>query len=389
MGIHASNNSNACGNCGHDSSQPGGGSNFIGNFSTLADLQTLHPNPAPGSYAYITVANGPDIIYWWDSNDSIWRDLASDNIDIKKYFKLLGQMTHEQILARINTLPTYLVNDRQSVWFIGVEPATSLVEIIGEGQPLGYFAEPRVVKYKMMNKGKGTYGQTGTQLLRDDIELVYESVATPEDIATDPSTDTIQFGDIGVMPLNIWLNGQFPVIEIQSQDEGYTLFKGNTEGEQKSFLWLGVGGNFGLGNGQSTAADFQELNSAAVPITTPSWEQTLNINPESSVPATLRDTINNSLHTIHGKGLTFAKNNLTIRLEFPTPTANITIFVPAKAANDVMAMMSDVVLKLNKGANIEFEKLSDTSDVYGTAFFSRLGAMYRSPDVEYNQSLKL
>ncbi|AXG72938.1 hypothetical protein DVK85_01300 [Flavobacterium arcticum] len=56
--------------------------------------------------------------------------------------------------------------------------------------------------------------------------------------------------------------------------------------------------------------------------------------------------------------------------------------------SSVLSNQSELDKKANKGNNIEFENLSDTSDVYGVAFFSRLGAFFRSSNVFWNEQLK-
>ncbi|MGQ2982123.1 hypothetical protein [Flavobacterium sp.] len=45
-------------------------------------------------------------------------------------------------------------------------------------------------------------------------------------------------------------------------------------------------------------------------------------------------------------------------------------------------------LKLNKGANTEYENLADTSEIHGFALFNRLGAIFRSNFLVWNESLK-
>lgn len=44
--------------------------------------------------------------------------------------------------------------------------------------------------------------------------------------------------------------------------------------------------------------------------------------------------------------------------------------------------------KLNRGSNSEYENLGDSSDDYGIAFLSRLGAVFKSSSVRWNESLK-
>jgi hypothetical protein len=69
--------------------------------------------------------------------------------------------------------------------------------------------------------------------------------------------------------------------------------------------------------------------------------------------------------------------------------------VPTASAGDSTTKVASTAFvttadnfKLNKGANPEFESLPDTSDDYGIAFLSRVGAVFKSSSVRWNESLK-
>lgn len=176
---------------------------------------------------------------------------AQDNIEIRKTFQYVTTDTDTQILAKLNALPSYTITDKQSVWFIG----TSI--------PSNDNGNVQIVKYKMFNKGKGTYGAGATQLAIADIELVYKSAATQGDIEDDPNTQTVNFGSI-VTTVQDWLNSRNPSIAIQPQSSGYTLFKGTVSGTGKTYLWVGAAGMYGFGNSQSNVNDFQLLEDRAL-----------------------------------------------------------------------------------------------------------------------------
>jgi len=76
-----------------------------------------------------------------------------DNIDIVKTVAFALADNDAAILAKINALPAYTIGEKQSVWF-----------------------DSAVLKYKMLNYGKGTYGVGGTQLTLADIILIYKDV---------------------------------------------------------------------------------------------------------------------------------------------------------------------------------------------------------------------
>ena len=183
-----------------------------------------------------------------------------DNIDIRKTFKILPNQTNQEILAKINNLPTYTVSEKQSVWFVGIELGMEVIGEIGGINMVNYVYDPRVVKYKMMNKGKGDYGIGGLQLTLNDIELVYERVATDTDIIADPTTDTFSFGTLSGMSVIEWLNTANPSVIIQPQDQGYTLFKGVESDFSKSYLWIGAPGVYGNSALQASISDFQIIS---------------------------------------------------------------------------------------------------------------------------------
>lgn len=179
---------------------------------------------------------------------------GQDNIDIKKYVTILSTDTITQIVDKINLLAPYTVDEKQSVWFVTRQKGT---------MP---YTPQRVLKYKMMNKGKGTYGAGEIQLAVSDLELVYTNVESTADLEEDPTTDIINIGDIPDMPISEWLNFQDPAIVIQSQEDGYTIFQGTIEGEAVTYLWIGEPGVYGVDETQSSEADFQLMSNSLPPV---------------------------------------------------------------------------------------------------------------------------
>jgi hypothetical protein len=162
-----------------------------------------------------------------------------DNIDIKKTFFFGLNDTNTQILASINSIPAYVVNEAQSVWFIG-----NINYVPSSGTPpLPYLP---AIKYKMFNKGKGIYGAGGIQLTWADLELVFKDKFTANDVYNQATTQQIEMGDIGGQAIEGWLNTKVPSVNIQEQEDGYTLFKGVQNGSSVVYLWIGNGGTYGL-----------------------------------------------------------------------------------------------------------------------------------------------
>lgn len=190
--------------------------------------------------------------------------LDQDNIDIRKIFYTgINGATQQQVVDALNLLPAYTVTEHQSVWFISL-PAF----IDGED-----IMQAPTYKYKMMNKGKGTYGAGQTQLSYDDLELIYiKEGVTVGDIEADPNTDIINYLDIEGQTISEWLNSQSG-IPIQSQADGYTLFKGTIDGDQKDYLWVGTAGTYGTTGETSTMDDFQLLEDGVPAVTIPTFEE--------------------------------------------------------------------------------------------------------------------
>ncbi len=176
---------------------------------------------------------------------------GQDNIDIKKYVIVGANDNLNTIVSKINTLPQYTVSEKQSVWFIATQGRRSVP---------GLYSPDRILKFKMMNKGKGTYGLGAMQLTANDVELVYSNEETVSDIEADPVTAIIEFGELGDVSVSEWLNNQLAEIVIRPQDEGYTLFQGTIATVPVSYLWLGEPGVYGQGEQQSAHEDFQTLD---------------------------------------------------------------------------------------------------------------------------------
>lgn len=202
---------------------------------------------------------------------------AADNIDIRKRVTIGVNDTAAQILAKINAVPQYTVSEKQSVWFWAFTQSVP-----------GVYSPSRLLKYKIMNKGKGTYGTGGTQLTAQDLELVYADDETLNDIETDPATDTVNFGALTTETVSEWLNAHVPAIVVQPQDEGYTLFKGTVDGEVVTYLWIGEPGEYGAGELQSDDNDFQVLEDT-VPTGIPTLQQVNAGGDGTTDPVAVKD----------------------------------------------------------------------------------------------------
>ena len=247
-----------------------------------------------------------------------------DNIDIKKTFKIVPGESFTSILNKINSLSAYTVTEKQSVWFVGREPIV-LQDFGSIGNPFPVVvANPATVKYKMINKGKGTYGAGAIQLTSAHLELVYSGNTNPQEMENDAETDIINFSLTAGQTINQWLNARSPVLAIQPQDAGYTIFKGqNNIAQALSYLWLGSGGTYGAGQAQSTGADFQLL-SEGVAVSTPNLQQVTNVGAITTHTIGIHTGNKKTRYTGAGTIHSEDGSNFLITETTETPVANVT-----------------------------------------------------------------
>jgi hypothetical protein len=265
-----------------------------------------------------------------------------DNVDIKKSFTIPNNYTTATILAAINRLRAYEIKETQSVWFIGSQRAILQRPVTpGVTGPIR-FVTPLVLKYKMLNKGKGWYGQGGIALTSADIELVYTNEASLEDLESSAETQIINFNLTEGQTISDWLNNQNPNITLQPQEEGYTIFKGIVNDEEVSYLWIGTAGRHGTGRTPSTSEDFQLLNDVSPAPFVPTYSQVLGQN-NRTLEYAIHVHEDTDATTAYGTDIQHrSRNGNSISVDFEQPVGNVRYLIPAKPADDSFAMQSDV-----------------------------------------------
>ena len=151
-------------------------------------------------------------------------DIDQDNIEIVHYIRS-ASASAESVLAQINNLEMYTLDAKQSLWFV--------VTIPGAAGLNGRALQPHTYKYKMINYGKGTYGQGAFQLAITDIELLYAAEATVQDIRLQPGTQVVIVGNT-TQTISSWVNSQSPALALSAHAEAYTLFNATVNGTEVS-----------------------------------------------------------------------------------------------------------------------------------------------------------
>jgi len=241
--------------------------------------------------------------------------INQNNVDIVKYiytndvFNLQGR---DFIINLVNSLPQYTISEIQSWWI-------NIITGIDAENPI-----PTLLKYKVINKGKGTYGIGGIQLTFNDLHLITIEKASAEDIVNLVSTVKIEFGDIGSSTIEDYLNSQIPSITIQDQIDGYTILYATIDGVDYAYLFIGSGGTYGLSDEQSNDNDFQVLTNIGG---TQNLDQTLTNGNTSSIPIKIQDSETGDRTTIAhnyveviefdaGKGAFLTPNLLSFKRDF-------------------------------------------------------------------------
>ncbi|HEX8269762.1 MAG TPA: hypothetical protein VF581_07710 [Flavobacterium sp.] len=162
---------------------------------------------------------------------------------------LTSDQTLESVAAAINAHPGIIVSETEELYIIAIPRR--------EG-PLGPRPRPANPVFRITIRGKGTYGDGGTELFAYNLLQVGSTALYSDMIENAPGTQTINFEDIEGDAVWDHLNAQNPAINIQDQNQGYVLVK-TTEG---NYLFVGAGGVYGNAATQSTESDFEALSDA-------------------------------------------------------------------------------------------------------------------------------
>lgn len=167
----------------------------------------------------------------------------------------VGNPTYIELAAALNNRPT--------------------INILAGELPLFHFYDARArgeatvpnpsYRFFINKKSPNTYGIGGITIESSNLIFVSETKASVDEIESMQGTQIIDLGEIGTA--NVWdfLNLKDPIVSIQDATDGYRLVKTLVDGVSVRYLFLGAGGNYGVGGLQSVEGDFDIQSSEIVP----------------------------------------------------------------------------------------------------------------------------
>ena len=133
-----------------------------------------------------------------DINNSLGQ-IASTTTDQNNIDVLLSIQSVDgsisDIVSKINSNTTFAVNDKQSLWVRATYyvPGETIIDDVVVAY-LNVFTKV----FKVLNKGKGTYGTGGTiTIVQSDLLLVETTEPTVADIILNPETDIFYITTLG------------------------------------------------------------------------------------------------------------------------------------------------------------------------------------------------
>lgn len=171
-----------------------------------------------------------------------------DNIDLVKYFSA-GSVSTSRMVDTINGIlqfmPRFEIGEKQSVWFNFL------------------FTDSVTVRYKMVNKGKGSYGLDATPILFSDLHFISSTGTTAADLDENPSTAKFYIDDLDGATISEHVNSKFMGYEIKDKALGETIFKVGIEPDIISYWFVGDSGTYGEGLLQCSDSDFEQLSKSS------------------------------------------------------------------------------------------------------------------------------
>lgn len=322
MGVTASNNSNACHECG---TVPGGETTslFLGNYPTLDNLSSMEPAPEPGSYAYITVPGAPDDLAVWDQGDGVWRNIGQNNIGRVLYNTMPGSGSIQlaDVLAFMNAsiltvepfhAPIYYKFTR----FDGNVYKTNVYSFLG---------------------GKGKWGTGGTTITSGHLNFISRLPTAVDDISEDT---IIELGTIEEGGFIAAANSVARDLTDDTRPYYFSYVVGST-----LTLALFIGEDYQVYGGESLY-QFEESHFAFVTSNevepTPTYQDTLAAGNQTTLDAVHKSGTKKTKYSGAGTDYSTDESGNTIAIRYAEPVEDVEYTIPAKPTDDTFAMVSDL-----------------------------------------------
>ena len=181
------------------------------------------------------------------------RDFILDGVDVTSQNNIPTSITLPQILEPSNTTnvlidASNLINEQEQFIISSVEVPFFTLR---RGN--------RIYVLTFQGLGKGTYGQGTEPISLSNLQVISEKTLNLENIEQASTTTTINLFGIGSSNVNEIVNILNPPINIKPISEGFTVFIAVQNGEEKAWVYNGDSGLFGLGAGQTSLFDFNEI----------------------------------------------------------------------------------------------------------------------------------
>lgn len=228
-----------------------------------------------------------------------------NNIDIVKYFST-GTISTSRMVDTIKEILAFMpqieIDETQSLWFNFL------------------FSDSVTVRYKMIKKGKGTYGVGATPINFLDLHFISSTGTTVADLEENPTTAKYYIEDLGGQTISEFVNDKFLGYVIKDKEQGETIFKVGIEPDFITYWFVGDSGTYGEGLLQSVDSDFELLSIDVDALTT---EQVQQMIDETNILKQDKLVSGANIKTINGQSI-LGYGNISISA-FPSPNLNFIV----------------------------------------------------------------
>lgn len=221
-----------------------------------------------------------------------------------------GNATLQNLAAAINTKASFTVLPGQLPIFYAYSTLDKpTFRVLFKGLGAGIY-------------GAGSFAPGEEVVKASTLQFISQTQASFQELEAMEGTQTINLGEIG--SANPWtvLNAKNPKIFIQNYAVGNRLIKTLVSGVSVNYLFLGLGGDYGVGGLQSVAADFSIQSAEIVPIDISGKEDKTNKTSEITGISTTKYP--NEKAVVEYVATKIQKKPIHVFYKLPTPLTGTT-----------------------------------------------------------------